>query len=123
MSLKRKEVVTIASAKGFFIRISPYKLRRVANVVRGKECVVALSILSHLPHKGARLLKKILESAVANARNNSGFTHKLVINELLVNEGPHFKKFQPKARGRIYKILKRTSHVSLSLAAFSEGVR
>lgn len=123
MSSINKEIEKISSAKGVFIRISPYKLRRVANVVRGKEVGYALSVLSHLPHKGARILKKILESAQANAKHNAGYSNKLFIQELLVNEGPHFKKYQPKARGRIFKILKRTSHVSLSLAALSEGVR
>ncbi len=119
--LKSKAVVS--SAKGFNIRISPYKLRRVANVVRGKETIYAESLLKQLPHKGAKLLLKIVQSAVANARNNSDVIDPLYISELMVNEGSHFKRFQPKARGRIYKIIKRTSHVSLLLSSKSGGVR
>lgn len=99
------------------IRISPYKLRRVADVVRGKDVVVALSLLSALPHSGSHELKKLLSSAIANARHNlgAGDNAKFVIERLFVNAGPMGKRFQPKGRGRIYQILKRTSHIVLSI--------
>ena len=99
------------------IRISPYKLRRVADVVRGKDVVVALSLLSALPHSGSHELKKLLGSAIANARHNLGAPEnaRFVIDKLFVNGGPMGKRFQPKGRGRIYQILKRTCHIVLSI--------
>ena len=112
------------TAKGFHIRISPYKLRRVANVVRGKESILAEALLKQLPQKGARLLLKILQSAIANARYQSpGENKSLFISELMVNEGSHFKRFQPRARGRIYKVIKRTCHVNLSVSTKQQGAR
>ncbi|NBV82591.1 50S ribosomal protein L22 [bacterium] len=99
------------------IRISPYKLRRVADVIRGKETSVALSLLTTLPHSGSHELKKLLSSAIANARHNLGANEstRFVVDTLFVNAGPMGKRFQPKGRGRIYQILKRTSHIVLSI--------
>lgn len=99
-------------------RISAYKVRRVANVIRGKSAQTAVAILKALPHKGAKIILKVLESAIANGSHNFGVAvQSLAITEILVNEGPHSKRFHPRARGRIYKILKRTAHISITLGS------
>jgi large subunit ribosomal protein L22 len=109
-----------ARASQKYIRISPYKLRRVANVIRGKQVNIAESILKNIPQKGAKIIQKVLLSAKANAVNNAKMNAgDLYISEILVNEGPQMKRFQPRARGRIYKIIKRSSHISLALGLFS----
>lgn len=103
-------------AEAKFIRISPIKVQRVANVVRGQSVEKALFMLKRLPHKGARILYKVLFSAASNAAHNHDLKgHPLKITTLLINEGPRLKRFQPKARGRIYEILKRTSHITVGL--------
>ena len=106
-----------------YIRISPLKLQRVANVVRGKSANTALFILKRLPHKGAKIIYEVLHSAVANAKHNHELENvALKLTTLQINEGPRLKRFQPKGRGRIYQILKRTSHVTVGLKA-EEGVK
>ncbi len=108
--------VNFAKATQNFVRTSPFKLRRVADVIRGKNVQTATYILKSLPQKGARILEKILRSAIANAEHNSKMNpNELFISQLLINEAPQMKRFQPRARGRIYKIIKRSSHISLSL--------
>jgi len=99
------------------IRISPYKLRRVADIIRGKRVQVARSLLSALPHNGSVVLLKLVDGALANARNNhgAGGSSEFVVDKVLVNGGPVSKRFQPKGRGRIYQILKPTSHVYILL--------
>jgi len=105
-----------ASSK--YLKISPYKLIRVANLIRGQYAGYAKVLLRALPHKGARLLEKVLDSAMANANHNFGLSsEQMVISELLVNEGSHMKRFQPRARGRIFKIIKRSSHISIKLGS------
>ena len=101
-----------------FIRISPYKLRRVADLVRGQSVLEAEALLKNLPHKGARIIFQVLHAAIANASHNFKMEPKeLIVSEILVNEGPKMKRFQPRARGRIYQILKRTSHLNIKLGA------
>jgi large subunit ribosomal protein L22 len=118
-TLKVEEVKSTAK----YIRISPLKLQRVANVVRGKSANTALFILKRLPHKGAKIIYEVLHSAVANAKHNHELENvALKLSTLQINEGPRLKRFQPKGRGRIYQILKRTSHVTVGLKA-EEGVK
>jgi large subunit ribosomal protein L22 len=85
-----------------FILISPFKIRRIANQVRKKPYNEAIAILESLPHKGARILKKVIKSAAANA---------IYIKELQINEGPRMKRIWPRARRRADILLKRFSHV------------
>jgi len=99
----------MAVAKDKVIKISPFKLRRVADVVRGKYLEDALAILAHLPHKGSESLIKLITSAAANARNNDNAEGQLVVKKILINEGLKTYKFQPKARGRMDKLTKRYS--------------
>ena len=99
-------------SKSKYIRISPSKVRRVAKLVRGKTVNEAIQILSNLPHKGAFLLLKVINSARSNAVNNNKYKEsELQLPLIMVNEGPMFKRFRPVGRGRIFSILKRTSHI------------
>ncbi len=109
-------------AKASYLGISPFKLRRIADLVRGVPVDQALAVLGNIPHKGGELLRDIVHSAVANAVHNNKMSEDgLHVGVILINEGPRHKRFQPKARGRIYQILKRTSHVVVGLTR-SEGV-
>lgn len=96
------------------LRISPRKLRLVADQVRGKQVGDALDILNFSTQKGALLLRKVLNSAIANAEENEGADiDELVVNAVYVNEGITIKRTRPRARGRADRILKRTSHITV----------
>lgn len=97
-------------------RISAQKARLVADLIRYKTSKEALSILKNSNKKAARLLLKLLQSAIANAINNNGMNvDKLYLSEVLINEGPTLKRFQPRSQGRAYSIFKRTSHMIIKL--------
>ena len=97
-----------------FIRISPRKLRYVADVVRNKSVEQAVDILTFTPKKAASILKKAVESAAANAAENHDMEEEgLFISSILINEGPILKRFRPRARGRATRIRKRTSHLTV----------
>ncbi len=99
-----------------FVRISPRKLRPVAELIRGKHVDEALSILKFVPKKGARILEKVLKSAIANAiENDKKDQDNLWVKEVRVDEGPRWKRFRPVAYGRAHPIRKRTSHVFIKL--------
>jgi len=105
---------TVARAR--YIRISPFKARLVADMIRGKPVEQALQILSFTPKASAPLLKKVLNSAVANAENKGDIdVDTLFIKSVLVDEGPTWKRFQPRAMGRASPIRKRTSHITIVL--------
>ncbi len=103
-------------AYGKNIRISPKKLRVVAEIVRGQNAEQALKFLKFAPTKWADLMYKILASAVANAENNDNQKlSTLYISTLSVNKGIVYKRWNPVSRGRMHPILKRTSNVKLEL--------
>ncbi len=103
-------------------RISPYKARLVANQIRGMHVDAALETLTFSSKKAAKMMKKILESAIANAENNDGADiDELMVSSVYVDEGPTFKRLRPRARGRADRILKRTSHITVKVAA-NEGI-
>lgn len=105
---------TRAAAK--YVRISPRKIRLVINQVRGKKVGDALNMLSFAPQKGARILKKLVNSAVANAEENSGVdVDSLYIKRIYADEGPTLKRWRPRARGRATRIRKRVSHLTVIL--------
>lgn len=105
-----------AKAKVGIIRISPRKARLVADLFRGKDVKVALGILNNTNKKASEFFIKLLNSAVANATNNHGMdATKLFVKEVLVNEGPTLKRYQPHSHGRAYSIFKRTSNLSITL--------
>lgn len=97
-------------------RISARKARLVADLIRYKYTNSALSILKNSNKKSAYLFLKLLQSAIANAVNTKGMdVDKLFLSEVLVNEGPILKRFQPRSQGRAYSIFKRTSHFVIKL--------
>ena len=105
------------SAKLSYARISAQKLRLVADQIRSKSAEEALQVLSFSPKKGADIIKKVLESAIANAENNEGADiDELKVSSIFVDEGPTHKRMRARAKGRGNRILKRTSHVTVMLA-------
>lgn len=96
-------------------RQSPRKVRLVANLVRGKKVDRALILLSATDKKSTTSLKKLVESAIANAKSSGTKKEDLIIKEIQVNEGIVFKRYKPRARGRASAIRKKTSHVSIVL--------
>ncbi|MEN3001202.1 MAG: 50S ribosomal protein L22 [Armatimonadota bacterium] len=100
-----------------YVRIPPRKARLVIDLVRGKPVQEAMVILNSLPNKAARLTRKVLESAIANAMHNEGHDpRQLFIHRAYVDEGPRWKRILPKDRGRAFRILKRTSHITIELS-------
>jgi large subunit ribosomal protein L22 len=104
---------TKAQAK--YIRIGPRKIQVIVPVIKGKKVGEAISLLQFMPNKGARILRKVLSSAVANAEQNKVDVDTLVVRRVLVDSGPTLKRFMPRAMGRATPILKRTSHVTVFL--------
>jgi large subunit ribosomal protein L22 len=108
--------MTKVTAKIKWVRSSPRKIQRVLDVVRGKPAAAALALLKFMPQKGARIVAKLLRSALANAKNNHKLNEAaLVISECYANKGIIMKRFQPRARGRAFPIKKRTAHVTVCL--------
>lgn len=103
-------------AKLRYLRIAPRKVRLVADLIRGKSVKEAETLLSFQTKRAARPLLKLLKSALANAKNNLKMnTDNLYISKITVDEGPKFKRWRPRARGRAYMIQKKTSHITLVL--------
>ncbi len=101
-------------AKHRFARISPQKCRLVADQIRGLPVDKALNILTFSTKKGAHLVKKVLESAIANAEHNdSADIDELRVMEIRVDQGPTLKRMMPRAKGRGAPIMKRTSHITI----------
>ena len=104
------------SATVKYVRVSPFKLRKVANEIRGKSAVHSLKVLKVMTQKSSDILYKLLKSAIANAvENNKLEENLLVIDKLIVNQGPVMKRIQPRARGRAFRIIKPTSHATITL--------
>lgn len=102
------------TAKLRMVRISPQKARLVANQVRSLPIEKAMDILQFSPKKGGRIIKKVVDSAVANAEHNDGADiDELYIKRITVDEGPTYKRHMPRAKGRVNSILKRTSHITV----------
>jgi large subunit ribosomal protein L22 len=107
---------TRPSAKLSFARISVQKACYVLDAIRGKKVRDALGILTYNPRYGASIIKKLLESAIANAQNNNGMNpENLVVAECYANKGPTMKRVRPRAQGRAYRIEKRLSHITIVL--------
>ena len=106
-----------AMAKLRHARISAQKSRLVADQVRGLPVEQALDVLSFSNKKAAGIVKKVLESAIANAENNEGADiDELRVSAVMVDEGPTMKRIRARAKGRASRILKRTSHITLTVA-------
>ncbi len=99
-----------------FVRISPRKIRLVMDQVRGRQVGEALNMLSFAPQRGARILKKLVNSAIANAEQNTNVdVDSLYIMRVYADEGPTLKRWRPRAQGRATSIRKRTSHLTVVL--------
>ena len=105
------------AAKLKFARISPQKCRLVADQVRGMPVERALQTLGFSPKRASAVIRKVLESAIANAEHNQGADiDELKVHRIFIDEGPTLKRFQARAKGRGNRILKRTSHITVMVA-------
>jgi len=100
-----------------YARISPRKVKIVCDLIRGKNVKLAKAILENTPKAASELMVKVLDSAVANAENNPGLDpEKLYVSETFAAPGPILKRGMPRAQGRMYRINKRTSHITIVVA-------
>lgn len=98
------------------VRIAPRKVKVVCDLIRGKSAAEANAIMMNTPKAASELLVKLLKSAVANAENNHNMDpEKLYVAEVSVSPGPIMKRIRPMSHGRAFRILKRTSHITLVL--------
>jgi len=116
---EKPEVDTTQEVKAIarYIRMSPSKVRRVLDQIRGRSYREALIILEFMPYRACEPIIKVLRSAVANAENNEGLDPtSLVISQAFADGGPTLKRFRPRAQGRAYQIRKRTCHITVAVA-------
>lgn len=112
--------IKLVKAVAKYIRMSPHKVRRVLNQIRGRSYQEALMILEFLPYDAGGPVWQVVHSAAANAKNNYGLDKKkLIIDQVYANEGPKLKRIRPRAQGRAYSILKPTCHITVILKAVS----
>lgn len=112
---KVQETVQEARAELRYARISPRKVKIVADLVRGKDVNEALATMQFTPKASSEILVKLLKSAIANAENNHGMKENLYIAEIYANQGPTLKRIRPAAKGSAVRIRKRTSHITIVL--------
>lgn len=106
-----------AKAKLTKLRMSPRKVRLVTDLIRNQHVVKAITILAQEPKRAAKPIRDLLNSAIANATNNHGMeADKLWIKTIYVNEDPTLKRYRPRAHGRAFQILKRSSNVTIVLS-------
>ena len=99
-----------------YIRIAPTKVRKVARAVKGMSAEDALNLLGYMPQRSAKILGKVIRSAVANAEQKPDIdVDSLSVSNIVVDQGPSLKRFRARAMGRATRILKRTSHISVVL--------
>ena len=105
-----------AKAIAKYVRVSPIKLQPVASLIRGKNLDEALNILKFTPGRGAELIEKVVMSAQANAENNHSMDpDNLFVAEVYAHKGPTMKRWRAGSKGRAFPILKRTSHIGVTL--------
>lgn len=105
----------IAQAKGRYLRVSPTKIRKILDLVRGKDVPVAFTILAHLNKPTKEKIIKVFESAVANARQKGLSEDQLVVSKIFADQGPVWKRFRAASFGRASEVLKKTSHITVEL--------
>ena len=123
-SKKKQEAVepVLVRASAKYVRVSPRKVRLVADQVRGKHIDDARSLLQFSPRSAADDVLKVIESAAANAEANHDLIgDEMIVHEIRVDEGPTLKRFRPRAMGRATPIHKRTSHISVALTPEEEA--
>ena len=105
-----------AKAIAKFVRIAPRKIRIVVDLIRGKSVGEAIAILKHTPKVGSEVVEKVLMSAMANGEHNYDMNiDNLFVSEVFVDQGPTLKRIHPRSRGQAFKILKRSSHVTVAV--------
>jgi large subunit ribosomal protein L22 len=108
-----------AKAQARFVRVTPQKARRVVDLIRGRQAEEAVAVLEFAPQAAAEPVRKVVQSAIANARVKADKASEpfderlLVVQVAYVDEGPTLKRFRPRAQGRAYRIRKRTSHITV----------
>ena len=108
-----------AKAQARYVRVTPQKARRVVDLIRGRQAQEAVAVLEFAPQAASEPVRKVVQSAMANARvkaeqASEPFDERLlVIHQAYVDEGPTLKRFRPRAQGRAYRIRKRTSHITV----------
>ena len=103
-----------ARAIAKYVRMSPMKVGVVLGLIRGKNVNEAFAILKYTQREAARVIEKVLKSAIANAEHNNELDRaNLIVSEAFVGQGPTLKRFRPHAQGRAFRILKRTSHITV----------
>ncbi len=118
-----------AKAQARFVRVTPQKARRVIDLIRGQRAGDAVATLKFAPQAAGEPVRKVVESAIANARVKADRAGEafdagsLVVSEAYVDEGPTLKRFRPRAQGRASRILKRTSHITVVVAPAPEKAR
>src|SRR6187402_2684509 len=123
---KRRREMVESVARVRHIRVTPMKARRVVNMIRGKQAAEALAILKFAPQGASEPVYKLVASAIANARVKADASNTfldeqdLFVSEAFVDEGTTLKRFQPRAQGRAFQILKRTSHITIKLSTPDE---
>ena len=105
----------IAIAQGRYLREAPMKVRQVIDLIRGKDVVTSLAILTHVNKGPSAMIKKVLESAVSNAKQKGLTQEQLYISRIIADQGPMWKRFRAAAFGRATPILKRTVHLKIEL--------
>jgi large subunit ribosomal protein L22 len=112
-----------AKAQARYVRVTPQKARRVVDLIRGQQATEASAVLQFAPQAASDPIRKVLLSAIANARvkadkASEAFDERdLVVQAAYVDEGPTMKRFRPRAQGRAYRIKKRTSHITVIVAS------
>ena len=105
----------IAHARGRYIRISPVKMRLVIDAIRGKDVLTSQAILAHAEKSCTKVISKVLNSAISNAKQKGLSEENLFISKIIANPGPMWKRFRAAAFGRATPILKRTAHLTVEL--------
>ncbi len=100
-----------------FCRVAPRKARVIADMIRGRNVEEAISLLEFTPKRSAHILRKLLDSAIANAEDIEDVeVNRLFVKRITVDQGPTLKRYRPRAQGRAFRINKKTSHISLVVA-------
>src|SRR5690554_3829383 len=116
-----------AKAQARYVRVTPLKARRVVDTIRGQRATEAVTVLRFAPQAAAETVRKLVESAIANARvkaDQAGEAfdeNTLVVLEAFVDEGPTLKRFRPRAKGSANRILKRTSHITVRVGELTKN--
>lgn len=105
----------IAKAKASYIRVSPTKVRKVIDLIRGKDVISSLTMLTHVPKSCCGTIEKLLHSAVSNAKKKGLNENQLYISKITADQGPMWKRYRAAAFGRATRILKRTTHLTIEL--------